>query len=118
MYISRFTIFMKPPTVSGEVWKPSRILIGNFADGFNLETNRPLNVTLETGTAPSNMEQLFYAIKAYTKINMASIGRRGYRNSLRGMRDFEKGKLYKKGKKAIFYINYVLRIRNDSNVLN
>ena len=27
-------------------------------------------------------------------------GRRGYRNSLRGMQDLEKGKLYKKGKKG------------------
>ena len=29
--------------------------------------------------------------------------RRGYWNSLRGMRDFEKGKLHKKGKRGIFY---------------
>ena len=37
-----------------------------------------------------------------------STARRGYRNLLRGMRDFEKGKLYKKGEKEILSIKTIL----------
>ena len=43
--------------------------------------------------------------------------RGGYRTSLTGLRDFEKGKFYNK-KREIFYLNYLYKVRSDSNVFN
>ena len=55
------------------------------------------------------------------KNNVTCIIRRGYRSSLRGMRDFEKGKiLHKKGKikKGNFLLKLCFKIRPDFNVFN
>ena len=77
-----------------------------------LLTNNAVEVTKTI-----NFQITVFIYRMKPKKHVADITyRHGYRNSLRGMRDFEKGKLYKKGKKGNFLFKLSLYKRSDSNV--